>query len=90
LPPLPRSSVPEWTTTVRYETVSIDLCKSHCQAYTDNALGANQFDELVGGRAFPVALGIGLEVAKITNMANLVLGCAVCLAMRVDYHPSSA
>jgi len=29
----------------------------------NNALGANQFDELVGGRALAIALAISLEVA---------------------------
>lgn len=63
-PPFPRSSVPAWTTTVRYNKVS--LVPRPIQGfltYSDNALGANQLDQLVGDSALAIALGIGLEVA---------------------------
>jgi hypothetical protein len=53
--------------------------------YADNALGADQLDELISGGALAIALTIGLEVAKVTNMASLISWCTVCLAVGVDY-----
>lgn len=50
----------------------------------DDALGANELDEVVGHGALGVALGIGLNVAQVTNMAVLVGPVAVGLAMGVD------
>lgn len=34
----------------------------NCVAYTQNALGSDQLDELVGNRLFDVALAVRLEV----------------------------
>lgn len=42
---------------------------------------------LVGYRALGVALAVRLDVAEITNMASLVGGSTVGLAVRVDYKP---
>lgn len=53
--------------------------------YANNALGTDQLDELVGGRALAVALSIGLEVAQITYMASLIGRSTVSLAVGVDY-----
>ena len=53
--------------------------------YANDALGSDQLDELVGDRALAIALGVGLEVAKVTNMAVLVGWGTVGLAVRVDY-----
>jgi hypothetical protein len=52
--------------------------------YADDALGADDLDELVGHGALGVALGIRLDVAEVTNVAVLVGRGAVCLAVRVD------
>jgi hypothetical protein len=73
LPPWPRSSVPEWTTTVR------------CKEVSGRPLRADQLDQLVRGKALAIALSIGLEVAKVANMADLISWSTVCLAMGVDY-----
>lgn len=53
-------------------------------SYADNALGSDELDELVGHRALSIALAIGLEVAKVTNVADLVGGSTMVLAMGVD------
>jgi hypothetical protein len=50
----------------------------------DNALGSDELDELVGHRALSIALAIGLEVAKVTNVADLVGGSTMVLAMGVE------
>jgi len=50
----------------------------------NNALGANQLDELVGGGTLAIALAISLEVAQVTYMANLILRSTMCLAMGVE------
>jgi hypothetical protein len=59
--------------------------KASCYTYADNALGTDQFDQLVGGSAFAISLSIGREVAKVANMADLISWSTVCLAMGVDY-----
>lgn len=89
LPPLPRSSVPAWTTTVRY------ICSQHnpfiivghrvwWNTYANDGLGANQLNELVLEAALGVALSIGLQVAEVTNVAVLVGAVTVGLVVRVD------
>lgn len=50
----------------------------------DDALGTDQLDQLVGGGADGVALAISLDVAKVTNVAVLVGGSTVTLAVRVE------
>lgn len=47
-------------------------------------MGANELDEVVRHGALGVALSIGLDVAEVTNMAVLVLGSTMGLAMGVD------
>ena len=76
--------MPEWTTTVRYDIVNRYPTKLRYWTYADNALWTNQFDELVSGRALAIALAIGLEVAKVPNMADLISRSTVCLAVWVD------
>ena len=51
----------------------------------EDALGADQLDELVRDGALGVALGVGLEVAQVADVALAVLGRAVRLAVRVDW-----
>jgi hypothetical protein len=52
--------------------------------YADDALGANELDEQVGHGALGVALGVGLEVAEITDMAGLIGAVTVSLVVGVD------
>lgn len=49
-----------------------------------DALGADQLDELVGDGAVGVALGVGLEVAQVADVALAVGGSTVGLVVRVD------
>jgi hypothetical protein len=50
-----------------------------------NALGADQLDELVRDGALGVALGVGLEVAQVADVALAVGGGAVGLVVGVDW-----
>lgn len=50
----------------------------------DDALGADQLDVLIGDGALGVTLAIGLDVAKVTDVAVRVLGGAVSLVVGVD------
>jgi hypothetical protein len=50
----------------------------------ENALGTDQLDELVRDAALGVALSVGLEVAKVTDVALAVGGSTVGLVVRVD------
>lgn len=52
--------------------------------YTQDALGADQLDELVLHRADGVALSVGLEVTKVTDVADFILGGTVGLAEGVE------
>jgi len=97
LPPLPRSSVPEWTTTVRCKySISIGLDSwiyiyiYIYKTYADDTLGANQLDEFICDCALAITLSIGLKVSEIAYMASLIGGSSMCLSMRVDYFPPSA
>ena len=51
---------------------------------TKNALRADQLDELVRDGALGVALGVGLEVAQVADVALAVGGGAVGLVVGVD------
>jgi len=53
----------------------------------DNALWTDQLNKLVLDRALAIALSIGLEVAKVTNVTDLVGRGTVCLAMGVEMRP---
>jgi hypothetical protein len=55
------------------------------KTYADNALRADQLDELVCSGTFAIALSIGFEVSKVAHMADIVSRSTVCLAMGVDY-----
>jgi|SRR5690242_5397116 len=52
--------------------------------YANDALGANELDQLVLDAALGVTLAIGLEVTEVTNVALLVVGGTVGLVVRVD------
>lgn len=51
----------------------------------EDALGADQLDELVRDGALGVALSIGLEVTQVANVALAVGGGAVGLVVGVDW-----
>lgn len=51
----------------------------------EDALGADQLDELVGDGALGVALGVGLEVAQVANVTLAVGRSTVGLVVRVDW-----
>ena len=53
-------------------------------------MGTDELDEAIAHGALGVPLGIGLNVSKITNVAVLVAGSTVGLAVRVDYSRSAA
>jgi len=55
---------------------------------SQNALLANQLDVSIGDGTFAVALSVGLEIAQVTNMADLVRWGAVCLSMWVEVRTS--
>jgi hypothetical protein len=62
---------------------SVNSISNCLLTYANNALRADQLDEL-GGSALAIALSIGLEVAKVPNMADLISRSTVCLAVWVD------
>jgi len=51
---------------------------------TEDTLGSNQLDQLVGLGALGVALSVGFEVAQVTDVALLILRCTVGLGVRVE------
>jgi hypothetical protein len=90
-PPLPRSSVPAWTTIVRCLCVSFRYGRRiKKKTYANNALSANQLDQLISVASLGVALTISLEVAQVTNVALLILGRTVGLVLGVDYSALAA
>ena len=56
--------------------------------HADDAVLADELDQLVGDGALCVALAVRLEVTQVTDVADLVLGGAVVLAVGVDWHVS--
>lgn len=57
---------------------------SEGKTYANDGLRADELDEVVSHGALGVALSIGLEVAEITNVADLVGAVAVGGATGVD------
>lgn len=53
--------------------------------YANDALGPDELDERVSNGTLGVALAVRLDVAEITDVADLVGGSAVGLAVGVDY-----
>ena len=53
--------------------------------YANDAVGADQLDERVGDGALGVALGVGLDVAEVTDVTVVVGGGTVGLAVGVDW-----
>lgn len=51
--------------------------RMHDDRAPQHGLLADQLDEAVLERALPVAVGVGLEVAEVADVAGLVGGCAV-------------
>lgn len=62
----------------------IELSGIFRNTYADNAVWANQLDELVLDGSVGVTLAIGLEVTKVTNMTLLVGWSTVGLGVWVD------
>lgn len=54
------------------------------KTYANDALGADELDEVVSHGALGVALGIGLNVAEITDVADLGGAVTVGGAVGVD------
>ena len=54
------------------------------ETYADNALGADQLDQLVGVASLGVTLAVSLEVAQVTDVALVVVGGTVGLVVGVD------
>jgi hypothetical protein len=52
--------------------------------YANDALGANQLDQLIRGAALSITLAVSLEVAQVTNVALVVFGGTVGLVVWVD------
>ena len=52
--------------------------------YANDALRANELDQLVLNASLCVTLGVGLEVTQVTNVALLVAGGTVGLVVGVD------
>lgn len=57
--------------------------------YANDGLGADELDELVDYAALSIALGIGVDVSKVTNVADLISGSTVGFTMGVDYRRKS-
>ena len=53
--------------------------------YANDALGADELDQLVLDAALGITLTIGLEVTEITDVALLLVGGTVGLVVRVDW-----
>lgn len=68
-----------------YYCQSLDLLKilEKGQTYSENAVLADQLDKAVADAAFGIALGIGLEVAQVTDMAFRIGRATVGLAVGV-------
>jgi hypothetical protein len=56
----------------------------HNDGAANNALGADELHQGVGDGALGVALAVGLEVAEVTNVADIVSAVAVVLAVGVE------
>ena len=48
-------------------------------------MGSDELDEAVAHRALGVALGIGLDISEVADMAVLISRSAMSLAVGVDY-----
>lgn len=58
------------------------------KTYADDAVRSNDLDKLVSHAALGVTLAIRVDVAQVTNVALLVSGSTVGLAVRVEVRPS--
>jgi hypothetical protein len=57
--------------------------------YANDALGADELDQLVLDAALGVTLAVGLEVTEVTDVTLLVAGGTVGLVVRVDWRWSA-
>ena len=65
--------------------VQLELVCGMELTYAQNALGTDQLDKLVLSGTNSIALSIGLEVTKVTDVTVGVSGSTVGLAVGVDY-----
>lgn len=72
-----------------YARTRVEWKKRKGSTYANNALGANELDQLVLNAALRITLTVGLEVAQVADMALVVLRSAVGLVVRVDCVPMS-
>jgi hypothetical protein len=56
--------------------------------HANDALGANELDELVGHGSLGVALGVRLEVPEVTDVTVRISGRTMLLVERVDWKSS--
>lgn len=57
----------------------------HDEGPPQHALGPDQLDELIGNAALGVALAVGLIIAEVTDVADLVGRGAVLCGVGVDW-----
>lgn len=55
------------------------------RTYANNALRANQLDQLIIDAALGIALAVSLEVTQVTNVALIIFGSTMGLVVGVDY-----
>lgn len=67
----------------QYISFSLDAGQD-CSTYANHGLGSDELDKFVLNAALGVALGIGLDVSQVTDVACLIRGSAVGLVVRVD------
>lgn len=78
--------MPEWTTIVRCGTLVCLLLEfDRWKSYSNDALGADQLDELVSDGPLGIALTISFEVAQIAYVTFVIRRSTVGLVERVDY-----
>lgn len=86
--------MPAWTTTVRYNKqsaiTSFSLARGLEFTYANDAVGANQLDEAVLDGALGIALAIRVNVAEIADVAGVIRGSTVVLAVGVNWMGESA
>lgn len=58
--------------------------RMHDDGTAQDALGTDQFDQLVGDGALGVTLGVGLEVTKVADVADGVGGGTVFFGEGID------
>lgn len=68
----------------RKQDKKVSVAVRRVETYAKNALLANQLDQLIADAALAVAAGVGLEVAEVADVADIVAWGAVGLAEGVE------